>query len=203
MCRRSTLAPPGGACGLGEICTARGGSANEPGPAALAEQRRDQRTLAYRPTISILTPVCNPGPAALRDAIASVLAQTYDRWELCLADGASDAPGVAAMLAGAAVSDARIRVRRLPRNLGASGNLNAALGMATGEFVLPLDQDGLLAPDLLYAVARGSATTAASTPCTTTRTRWPKTAERAVTPGSSRASGRLPSCYPPTCWRTR
>ncbi len=126
----------------------------EPGRAALAAQRAEQATFAYRPLISLLTPVYNPAPNVLRDTLASVLAQTYDRWELCLVDGASDAPGVAATLAGAAAGDPRLRVKTLPRNLGISGNLNAALAMATGEFVLLLDHDDLLAPDLLFAVVR-------------------------------------------------
>ncbi len=126
----------------------------EPGPAALAAQRREQAAFAHRPLISILTPVYNPAPNVLRDTLASVLAQTYDRWELCLVDGASDVPGVAATLAGAAAGDPRLRVKTLPRNLGISGNLNAALAMATGDFVLLLDHDDLLAPDLLFAVVR-------------------------------------------------
>lgn len=126
---------------------------HEPGAGALAQQRQAQRLLPQRPLISILTPVSGPAPPALRDTLASVLAQTYDHWELCLADAAPGGQGVAALLAKAP-SDPRVRVERVPRILGSSGNANAALAMATGEFVLLLDPADTLAPDLLYAVAQ-------------------------------------------------
>ena len=44
-------------------------------------------------------------------------------------------------------------VRPLPANGGISGNTNAALQMAEGEFVCLLDHDDLLAPDALYELA--------------------------------------------------
>ena len=46
--------------------------------------------------------------------------------------------------------DSRIRVVRLPENRGISAASNAALGLATGEFVALLDHDDELAQDALF-----------------------------------------------------
>lgn len=128
-------------------------AASEPTPAELEAQRAEARRLPVRALISLVTPVFNPPPAALEAMLASVTAQTYDRWELCLADG-SDWPEIAPILARAAAADPRIRVRPLARNEGISANSNAALDLAGGEFVLLLDHDDTLAPNALFAVAQ-------------------------------------------------
>jgi GT2 family glycosyltransferase len=119
----------------------------------LGQETEAARRLEYRPLLSILTPVFNPLPSDLRDAINSVLEQTYDRWELCLVDGGSDGIEIRQILERYAEEDARIRVRYLDRNLGISGNSNAALEMASGEFVVLLDHDDTLAPSALSEVA--------------------------------------------------
>lgn len=129
-------------------------AAHEPGPAELARQRQAARAFACQPLMSILTPVYNPSPRVLRDTLESVRAQTYGHWELCLADGCSDVPGVRETLAEFARKDARIRVKFLDRNLGIAGNSNEALALAQGEFVALLDHDDLLSPDMLYEVVR-------------------------------------------------
>lgn len=126
----------------------------EPTRKDLARQRAEERAFAYRPLISIITPVFNPPPAVLRDTLRSVLAQTYSHWELCLADGNSQAPGMKQTLAEFAGRDSRIRVAYLDANAGISGNSNAALDMAQGEFVAFLDHDDTLNPDALYEVVR-------------------------------------------------
>lgn len=139
---------------------------NEPGPEELARQRElwaqptqpgqpaqpGQSVPSYRPLISILTPVYNPDPAVLSAAIASVLAQTYPHWELCLVDGGSSQPDVIAALLAFARQDERIRLELLDENRGISGNSNRALEMARGEFVALLDHDDTLAPFALAAL---------------------------------------------------
>ncbi|MFQ5615949.1 MAG: glycosyltransferase, partial [Anaerolineales bacterium] len=110
-------------------------SKHEPDPAALQAQRAEAGTFTYQPVISFITPVYNPPPNVLRATIESVLAQTYPHWELCLADGGSPNPDVQLILERYAVQDQRIRVKFLDENLGISGNTNAALELAQGEFV--------------------------------------------------------------------
>ncbi len=119
----------------------------------LEQQRVTSHQMGERPTICLVTPVYNPPLAALRAAIESVRAQTYDQWELCLADGASDRAGVRELLEEYARLDPRIRVSRLERNLGISGNSNEAARMATGEFLMIFDHDDLLAPNALFEIA--------------------------------------------------
>ena len=129
-------------------------AAHEPDAAALAEQRRAGERLAYQPLISVITPVFNPPPEVLRAAIESVQAQSYPHWQLCLADGGSTRPGVRAVLEQATAADPRIRLSLLGYNGGISANSNAALALATGEFVLIFDHDDLLAPDALFQLAQ-------------------------------------------------
>src|SRR5205085_7080575 len=119
-------------------------------PAELAQQREEAKQLSYRPLFSVIMPVYNPPPEVLKAAIQSVLDQTYDRWELCIADGASSNPVVRAVLTEAAESGAPIHVRFLDRNLGISENSNSALALAQGEFIVLLDHDDTIAPDALY-----------------------------------------------------
>ncbi|MFC2025808.1 glycosyltransferase [Chloroflexota bacterium] len=125
---------------------------HEPGRFELSRQRKICQEFSKQPLISIITPVYNPAPDVLRDTIQSVMAQTYPIWELCLADGKSDIPGVRQVLKDYAERDARINVEYLSENLGISGNSNAALKIAQGEFVALLDHDDLLAPDMLYNI---------------------------------------------------
>ncbi|MCG8351182.1 MAG: glycosyltransferase [Chloroflexales bacterium] len=127
-------------------------AANEPDAHTLARQRQHGRQFAYRPLISIITPVYNPLPSVLRDTIESVRAQTYDHWELCLVDGGSALKQLQTVLANYAKQDERIRVTFLERNLGISGNSNVALEMAQGEYILFFDHDDLLAPNALYEI---------------------------------------------------
>ena len=101
---------------------------------------------------SILMPVYNTQPDWLERAVASVQAQWYPHWELCIVDDCSTDAGTVAALGS--LNDERIRVQRLERNRGIVGASNAALGMARGEFVALMDHDDELTPDALYEMAR-------------------------------------------------
>jgi GT2 family glycosyltransferase len=122
----------------------------EPSAAELARQLK--HGFARSPKVSVVVPVYNPPAAFLEAMIESVRAQTYANWELCLADGASTAPHVRPVLERAAAADSRIKVAFLPANGGIVGNSNAALALATGEYVALLDHDDTLAPFALYEV---------------------------------------------------
>jgi glycosyltransferase involved in cell wall biosynthesis len=126
---------------------------HEPDKNALARQKVESENLPDKPLMSIITPVYNPSPEVLRDTINSVLAQTYPNWELCLANGGSTMPGVREVLDEFARKDKRILVKHLSENLGISLNSNAALSMASGEYIALMDHDDLIAADMLYEVA--------------------------------------------------
>lgn len=53
---------------------------------------------SYQPLISIIVPVFNPPENYLKATLESVRNQTYQQWELCLADDASTQPHVQQIL---------------------------------------------------------------------------------------------------------
>jgi glycosyltransferase involved in cell wall biosynthesis len=126
---------------------------NEPNEEELQRQRQVGVGLASRPLISVVTPVVDPPVDILRDTLESVLAQTYPRFELCLANAGSDR-ACAALLQEVQRSDSRVRCVTLERDRGISCTSNAALELATGELVALLDHDAVLAPDALFRAAQ-------------------------------------------------
>jgi len=103
------------------------------------------------PFLSILMPVHNPPIRFLREAIASVKAQTYGSWELCIADDGSDLE-VVQELRRLAAADNRLRVVYCDTNSGISAATNRALAIARGDYVGFLDHDDILDPQALASV---------------------------------------------------
>jgi GT2 family glycosyltransferase len=124
-----------------------------PTPEVLRALREDLQQLPYRPLISVLVPVYNTASALLLDAIDSVRAQIYDRWQLCIADDGSTNPETLEVLASLA-GDPSVQVVDLPGGSGISEATNAALSLADGEFIALLDHDDLLKPHALAQVVR-------------------------------------------------
>lgn len=96
--------------------------------------------------VSIIVPAYN-AEGWLPAAVRSVLAQTEQNWELVLVDdGSTDAtPG---LCDGYAASDTRIRVEHTP-NAGVSAARNRGLRLCRGQWILFLDADDVLHPDML------------------------------------------------------
>ncbi len=127
---------------------------NEPGNEDLLVQRKLARKFSERPKISIVTPVFNPDRKVFTAMLNSVLTQTYENWELCMAD-ASSKPYVKEIIEEFRNGDrGRIKVKYLEKNLGITGNSNEALSLATGDYVALLDHDDTLAPFALFEVAK-------------------------------------------------
>ena len=118
------------------------------------EQRKKESQTRFdrMPRISILTPLYNTPEKYLRDMIESVQAQTYQNWQLCLADGSDEDHAAVGLIAGSyAENDERITYRHLPENKGISENTNACLTLAEGDYIALLDHDDILHPSALYA----------------------------------------------------
>ena len=116
-----------------------------------------QRETVFSPAhrISIVVPLYNTPLTFLREMIASVQAQTYGNWELCLADGSDAEHGaVGEYCLAAAAKDDRIRYEKLAENGGISANTNAAVALSTGDHIALLDHDDVLHPAALYEVMR-------------------------------------------------
>ena len=102
--------------------------------------------------ISILVPLWNNKREFQIEMLDSVMNQTYENWELCLADGSDEAHGYIGDICReyAEKAGGRIVYKHLDKNGGIAGNTNACLQMATGEYIGLLDQDDLLHPSVLY-----------------------------------------------------
>lgn len=105
-----------------------------------------------RPLISIVMPTYETPEEYLRAAIDSVLAQTYDNWQLCIADDASRDPRMRATLEEYAAREPRIRFVFRTENGHISKASNSALDLAGGEWVAFLDHDDVLAPHALFSL---------------------------------------------------
>jgi len=122
-------------------------------PLFTEEQLDNQRSELFSKDIcfSILVPLFNTPDAFLREMIDSVVAQTYSKWELCLADGSDDNHTyVGKICMEYAEKDERIKYRKLTKNMGISGNTNACIEMATGDYIALFDHDDILHPAALH-----------------------------------------------------
>lgn len=109
--------------------------------------------VSEHPVISVLMPSRDPELRWLERAIASVRAQSYEKWQLCVVDDASETRDVREWLRSRGDRDPRVRCIRLQRNVGISAATNAALELATGPFFALLDHDDELAPHALFEMA--------------------------------------------------
>lgn len=98
------------------------------------------------PTVSVIMPVFDPGPALAR-ALASVAAQTFADRELVIVDDGSRLPETRRRLDEAATQPGVRLVRT--ENQGPSAARNRAITEARGRFILPLDADDWLEPRYL------------------------------------------------------
>lgn len=119
-------------------------------------QREQQKSRRWEtePKISIAVPVYRTPEVFLRQMMESVQKQTYENWELCLADGSGEDHEPERIIREYQKADPRIRYVRLEKNEGIAGNTNAALAMAHGDYAALFDHDDLLTEDALYEVAQ-------------------------------------------------
>ena len=109
--------------------------------------------MQWRPLISILLPVLNTPAGRLRETIDSVLAQLYSDWEMCVVVAAPLPDQSHRTLREYAARESRMRIEVSEINGGVAHATNGALAMATGRFVVLLDQDVLLEKQALFRLA--------------------------------------------------
>lgn len=127
------------------------GTKSFPTPEEAKRQREEQ--FSWMVKFSILVPLYNTPEAFLKEMIESVVNQTYENWELCLADGSDSAHSyIEEIVKEYQKEDGKNRIlyRKLEKNEGISGNTNQCLKMASGEFIGLFDHDDILHPSALY-----------------------------------------------------
>lgn len=132
-----------------------------------AEEIRLERETKFNTSVlvSILVPLWNTPEKFLREMIESVINQTNTDWELCLADGSDKEHGYVEKICREYMAKTEalrqslgkkesegpvILYKRLEKNLGISGNTNACLQMATGNYIGLFDHDDILHPRALF-----------------------------------------------------
>lgn len=101
---------------------------------------------------SIVMPVYNVEIKWLEKAIESVKRQNYVNWEICMADDCSTKEDVREYLKS--VESDKIKVAYLEKNQGISGASNAAAALATGDYIVLMDNDDAITYDALYEFLR-------------------------------------------------
>ncbi len=121
-------------------------------PSVEEAQRQREEKFPRMVKISILVPLWNNDRQFQIEMLDSVMNQTYENWELCLADGSDEAHSYIQDICREYEKRAQGRIvyQKLEQNLGIAGNTNACVQMATGEYIGLLDQDDLLHPSVLY-----------------------------------------------------
>ena len=117
------------------------------------QRQRDTVWESTAPLFSIVIPLFETPTVYLKALLDSLLAQTYAKFEVCLADGSRPGKDTEAVLRDYAARDSRIRYTVLGENRGIAGNTNAALALATGDFVVLCDHDDILPPEALFSFA--------------------------------------------------
>lgn len=122
---------------------------NEPNEEELEKQKNTK--FEINPKISIIVPMYNTPEKFFEELVDGLVNQTYPNWELCLADGSLEKNK---KLEKIYKKDKRIKYKFIGENKGISGNTNAALELATGNFVALLDHDDLLPKFSLYEIVK-------------------------------------------------
>ena len=131
----------------------RHGTASFPSPEEALRQR--ETVFPYHVKFSILVPLFNTPEKFLTDMLDSVCGQTYENWELCLADGSDHEHAyVGEICRKYGEKDKRIVYHVLDHNYGISGNTNECLKLATGDYIGLFDHDDILHPSALFEYAK-------------------------------------------------
>lgn len=97
------------------------------------------------PRVTVIMPVYNAG-AYLRNAVLSIVSQTFSDWELLIIDDGSTDDALDTIVD---VKDERIQVLRNSKNIGLAATLNVGINLARGVYFARMDQDDISYPERL------------------------------------------------------
>ena len=116
------------------------------------ERERNEK-FVFCPKYSIVIPLYNTPLNYLEELIESIVGQTYENFQLCLADGSTQ-EDVGDFIRKKYGKDSRIVYRKLTENRGISMNTNEAVDMADGDFIMLCDHDDTIALNTLYEMTK-------------------------------------------------
>ena len=123
-----------------------------PSSRLLARMRR-RRWPASAPKFTLITAVHNVREDWLREAIGSVIAQTYPWWEMICINDHSTAPHIRPVLDELSARDSRVRVIHCETNRGVGAATNRGIAEATGDYIAFMNHDDFLEPHALHRFA--------------------------------------------------
>jgi glycosyltransferase involved in cell wall biosynthesis len=101
----------------------------------------------HKPRVSLGLPVYN-GEKYLEKTMDSILAQTYQDFELVISDNGSN-DRTQQICENYARKDKRVKYHRNAKNIGIAPNFNKAFELASGEYFKWADYDDILAPEFV------------------------------------------------------
>lgn len=99
------------------------------------------------PVVSVLMPVYNTKEEYLREAIDSILNQTFSDFELLILNDCSTDSNVEKVVLS--YNDKRIKYSQNEQNLGISGSRNKLVSLAKGKYLAVMDHDDISCPERL------------------------------------------------------
>ena len=106
-----------------------------------------QQQLPAEPLVSVVMATYNDNPLYLREAIGSIVNQTYSNFELIIADDSTAHESIAAI--NSFCEDSRVKVLRSSARLGLAPSLNRGLDQARGDLIARMDGDDIALPHRL------------------------------------------------------
>lgn len=97
------------------------------------------------PLVSVLLP-CKNNFKYIREAVTSILQQSYDNWELILIDDGSETSLIDEL---GEIRDNKIKIHRINKSRGISYALNYGLKYCNGKYIARFDSDDICLPERL------------------------------------------------------
>lgn len=121
-------------------------------PIQLYEQ--SQAELEMTPKFSIIVPLFETPILFLNEMVQSVVAQSYENWELILVNASPNNSELKERAKLSSAANSKIKYIELEENLGISLNTAEGIKHATGDYIAFFDHDDLIEPDILFSYAQ-------------------------------------------------
>ena len=110
--------------------------------------------LKYKPLFSFIVPTYNVSKTLLSECLDSLLSQSYENFEICVVDDCSSLDETIQTLNEYKNKHSNIKIKFRTKNGHISKASNDAIKMATGEFIVLVDNDDVIEKDALYYLAK-------------------------------------------------